>query len=289
MLAPMLAQRPQDPLVNAVLVRMTAAAGDKPRALELARQLALRHPDNLEVQLNTAQLATQFKDVELANGALNTALALAPDDAEVLATAARLYRAQGKSSRAAALFERAIALQNAPAPGHEAVLAAASGVEANPADLLSDRQATAGLKTASLQATPTRPFDYWRQELVVGKPRLVQVAGTEASKRDVESPGTAVTTAANVAAAKRADELLAATTPTGPNMNKELDEIRQSRSPELQAAAYSRQRNGAAGSSKLQQTSVPVELRFPVGDGKVGIQVTSVTLNAGNASVPAAG
>jgi hypothetical protein len=34
---------------------------------------------------------------------------------------------------------------------------------------------------------------------------------------------------------------------------------------------------------------VPVELRFPVGDGKVGIQVTSVTLNAGSAATPTAG
>jgi hypothetical protein len=117
----------------------------------------------------------------------------------------------------------------------------------------------------------------------------VQVAGTAAPKRDAESPAAAAATAANVAAAKRADDLLAAAPTPGPNMYKELDEIRQSRSPELQAAAYSRQRNGAAGSSKLQQTTVPVELRFPVGDGKVAIQVVAVALNAGTAATLAAG
>ena len=304
LLAPMLAQRPEDPLVNAVLVRMTAAAGDKRRALELARQLVTKHPENLEIQLSSAQLATQFKDVELANSALNTALALAPDDAEVLAAAARLYRAQGKSAQAATLFERAIALQNAPAPGHDAILAAANSVEANPADLLNDSQATLSLRAASLQSTPTRPLEYWRQELAQGKSGLVQVANTAptsstastgstattaASKREVESGAVTAATAANLAAAKRADDLLAAAPPPGPNMYKELDEIRQARSPELQAAAYSRQRNGAAGSSQLQQTTVPVELRFPVGEGKVGLQLTAVTLNAGTASAAAVG
>lgn len=292
LLAPTLAQRPEDPRVNAVLLRLTAAAGDKRQALALARQLVAKHPENLEIQLSTAQLATQFKDTELANGALTTALALAPDDAEVLATAARLYRTQGKSVQAAALFERAIALQNAPAPGHAEVLGASSSVEPNSADLLSERQATAGLKTTSLPTTPTRPLDYWHQAMAQDKSgpeqeaRATTAKTATAPKRGVESPAAA---SASLAAAKRADNLLAAAPPpVGPNMEKELDEIRQFRSPELRVATFSRQRNGSAGSSQLQQTIVPIELRFPVGEGKLSLQLTSVSLNAGTAPAPTA-
>ena len=60
-----------------------------------------------------------------------------------------------------------------------------------------------------------------------------------------------------------------------------LDEIRQDRAPEILVGAQYRQRNGSSGTSQLSDTETPVEIRFPLGDGKVALQVTPVWLNAG--------
>jgi Tfp pilus assembly protein PilF len=68
------------------------------------------------LQLNAAQIATQVKENTIAAASLTKALELAPDDVEVTAAAARMYRAQGRIAKAEQLFERAIALQGLPAP-----------------------------------------------------------------------------------------------------------------------------------------------------------------------------
>lgn len=291
LLAPMLAQRPNDPLANAVLARLTAAIGDKPRALELARQLAAKHPENVEIQLSAAQLATQFKDSELASTALKTAIALAPDDADVLSNAARLYRAQGKSAQAATLFERAIALQNAPAPGHDALLAATRAEAVDPDDLYSNRATPAWLQTAALDESPTAPVDYIRQNLSQAKPTTTRVVSTAFAGASTEPKRSATaTTFLAVAATAPTTEMESATDKrAAPTLRNELDEIRRARSPEVEVGVYNRKRSGVPGSSQLNLTELPVELRFPVGDGKVKVQLNRVTLNAGSPTNPAGG
>ena len=254
LLAPVLDKRPNDPLADAVLARLTASAGDKRGALELARKLVAKHPDNVNIQLSAAMLATRFKDTDLATTALQSALALGRDDAEVLAGAARLYRELGKSAQAGQLFERAIALQNAPAPGHQAVLAASSGARSNSADLLDARAEPAELLAAALRTPPTAPDDYWRSAQAQARPM------------------------------SEATTLAAVAPRTGPTMRAELDEIRAARSPELRVAAHTRKRNGKSGSSQLQQTEVPLELQLPVGDGKLMLRLNQLTLNAGEPS-----
>lgn len=291
LLAPMLAQRPNDPLANAVQARLTAAAGDKPRALELARQLAAKHPDNVEIQLSAAQLATQFKDSELASTALKAAIALAPDDADVLSSAARLYRAQGKSAQAATLFERAIALQNAPAPGHAALLAATRAEAVNPDDLYSNRATPAWLQTAALEESPTAPLDYMRQKLSQAKPTTTRLASTGfiGASTEPKRNATATTFLAVAATAPTAEMEAATDKRAAPTLRSELDEIRRARSPELGVGVHNRKRSGVSGSSQLQLMELPVELRFPVGEGKVKVQLNRVTLNAGSPTIPAGG
>ena len=281
LLGPLQLQRPVDPLGDAVLARLAMAAGDKRAGLETARSLAARHPDSVEIQLTAAQLAARFKDSELAAASLKTALGLAPDDAEVLARAARLYRDQGQSARAATLFERAIALQNAPAPGHQVDMAAAGEVAGDPAKLLDDRSGRAELQTAALLLPPTAPVDYWRSAPVKTTAALQQAATVP---RAVAGGKSATLLAATSAAATEGG---IPEQPAGPNLRNELDQIRQARSPEASAGLHGRQRSGVAGTSALRQTELPVELRLPLGEGKVKLQLTQVSLDAGSSATGA--
>jgi len=281
LLGPLQLQRPGDPLGDAVLARLAMAAGDKRAGLEIARSLAVRHLDSVEIQLTAAQLAARFKDTDLAAASLKIALSLAPDDAEVLARAARLYRDQGQSARAATLFERAIALQNAPAPGHQAVLAAAGELAGDPARLLDDRSGRAELQTAALRLPPTAPADYWRSAPVKTNAALQQAATAPRAVAGGKSTMLMVATSAPAIQDATVEQ------PAGPNLRNELDQIRQARSPEAGTGLQGRQRSGVAGTSALRQTELPVELRLPLGEGKVKLQLTQVSLDAGSSATRA--
>ncbi len=244
-LLPLLRQRPADPLAIAVQARWFAASGERKKALDLSGQLAEKYPDKVEFQLAAAQLAAQFKQPEQADKAIKAALALAPDDSELLASAARLYQAVGKSTQAAALFERAIALQNAPLPKPAALLVAAADNQ--------DAQGKvwpAWLPTTQLP--PTSPAAYLSNAQPA--PVLLMAAVSESAATEK---------------------------PSRRNLNKELDAIKQAHSPELRVGAQTLQRSGNAGSSQLKLSELPVELSYPVGEGKVMLQVTQVALNTG--------
>lgn len=283
LLGPLQLQRPGDPLGDAVLARLAIATGDKRAGLETARRLAAKHPDNIEIQLNTAQLAVRYKDGQLAAAVLKTALALAPDDADVLARAARLYRDQGQSVQAATLFERAIALQNAPAPGHQEVLAQRvpqiapidywRSARANATPVL--QQTEAALRAAG----PAQPVGLnLRNELDQFRP--VRSPEVLADLRDREGNGGTGTSALHQTELLFEMRLPSAQ-PVGPNLRNELDQIRQARSPEVLVGLHDRERSGVAGSSALRQSELLFELRLPLGEGKVKLQVTQVSLDAG--------
>ncbi len=261
-LQPLLTQRPDDVLAKAALARWLAASGDKPGALALARQLAMQYPGQIQVQLGAAQIAVQLKDAELAAKALQVATTLAPENSEVMATAARLYQAQGKSKQAEAFFERAISLQNAAANGIDAS-ATVTLAAADSSAPLNDVGGPIWLQPNNLQATPASPGEYWQQAL----PKL---------------PAQRASAATFAAAGDAANE------PAKPNLNAELNDLRQTRSPEVLLGAQIRQRSGSPGSSQLKVTELPLELRLPVGDGKLKLQVTPVSLDAG-AGVKASG
>ena len=110
-LAPLLQQRPDDPVANGLLARLYAAAGENAKAMEVARRLVQRNPDNVDTQLSAAQIATQAKDYSFADTAVQTAITLAPNDPDVIAAGAGIYRQQGKAGKAQDLYERAVALQ----------------------------------------------------------------------------------------------------------------------------------------------------------------------------------
>ena len=111
-LAPVLAESPDDPQVVGALARMYAQAGDYPQALGLYNRLLQKDPNNIETLLATASMATSAKEYNYAESTVNSALTIAPHNPEVLATAGRLYRAQGKTTKAAQYFAASISAQN---------------------------------------------------------------------------------------------------------------------------------------------------------------------------------
>ncbi len=110
-LLPLLAQRPDDTQANLLQARLLAASGKSENAVAIFKQLVQKNPDSVDVQLGAAQVGLQVNDSSYAELSIQNALALAPDDAQVSASAARLYSAEGKLSRAEELFERAVIIQ----------------------------------------------------------------------------------------------------------------------------------------------------------------------------------
>ena len=111
-LAPVLAERPNDPLVMGALARMYAANNDYVQAITLYNRLLEKDPNNLQLLLPAASLAISAKEYAYADSAIQIALVRAPNNPEVLTAAARLYRAQGKTSKATEYFTAAVAAEN---------------------------------------------------------------------------------------------------------------------------------------------------------------------------------
>lgn len=111
-LAPVLTERPNDPLVMGALARMYAANNDYVQAITLYNRLLEKDPNNLQLLLPAASLAISAKEYAYAESAIQIALVRAPNNPEVLTAAARLYRAQGKTSKATEYFTAAVAAEN---------------------------------------------------------------------------------------------------------------------------------------------------------------------------------
>ena len=65
------------------------------------------------------------------------------------------------------------------------------------------------------------------------------------------------------------------------DLRSNIREIEQSRAPEFSVGTVVRSRQGEGGMSRLTDTEVPMELKFGFGDGKLGLRLTPVLLNAG--------
>jgi hypothetical protein len=169
---------------------------------------------------------------------LTKALELAPDDVEVTAAAARMYRAQGRIAKAEELLQRAIALQGLPAPENPSDVSTGSPSRLAAGALLSERPNTPG--------------------------------GQSSNAFSVSGNG------------PTADPILVADnmTSTPMTMATELDLIKQERAPELLIGLQVRNRNGASGGGRLNDVEVPVEMRLPVGDGKLSLSATSPRLRS---------
>jgi len=242
-LAPLLIQRPNDPLVIGSLAAVYQSSGQNKKALDLYQQLIQKNPSNIDIQLSAARLALQMNNSEYVNARLQKVLTLAPKDPDVIASVARIYRDEGKTREAEALFERSLSLMTASANNSLAV---------NP-----NRQP--GTKQFTGNSVPTI-----KDSTVPLPASSVTVSSNNSSNTDAVFYQGSVTS--------ESQRLVMA----------DLNEIKQERSATATFGTQIRSRNGNSGTSKLTDIETPLEIRIPASDGKAIVQVTPVSLNAGS-------
>ncbi|MGJ7524215.1 cellulose synthase subunit BcsC-related outer membrane protein [Variovorax sp. GB1P17] len=122
-MAPVLAERPNDPQAMAALARLYSAARDEAQALALYQRILQRSPTDLDTLLAAAASASAQREHSEAENYVMAALKQAPDQSRVLAAAGRVYRNAGDSRkaeqylRAAVEADRQVATGGGFAPG----------------------------------------------------------------------------------------------------------------------------------------------------------------------------
>ena len=279
-LAPALAQRPNDPVAVGALARMYLANGNTDKAIELYKPLLAKSPDDPQLQIGMAQALSKAGDHRGAEKAADRALELAPNDAMVLASAAGIFRAQGRNAKAGELYARALALQ---APAKADANPFAGTVAANPFVGKSGQRSQSRLSEASPSQIP--------------QPAQVQIAALaaedEAPARGLSSNSLAMNDRAGGYDAQPLrrgfddDSRLAVARPQDPqeearkSMQTALDQIKQERSPRITQGVTIRTNDSESGLSKITDVETPLEISMPVGDDRIALRVTPVSLNAG--------
>ena len=300
-LAPALAERPQSSLAVSALARMYAASGEPGKALELYKPLVKREPENAQLWIGAADMAAQVHERDYAEDALERALKLAPGDPDVLSTAARVYRFQGRTGKAAELLKKLVAQEKRQETAAFVASTPASGQPRNPFAKSANSQSSQ-LATAIPTAVQSLPPSQTGQPIpstlahasraatvdpllaaptyVTADPSLnpdrvggygvpVAPASQEANPFAVEQAG--IDPRAGMSPAERA-----------------LDDVLQLRSGFVAQGLGVRGNDSESGLSNLTAVEAPFEVNIPIGDNRLAVRVTPVHLDAGSASGEAA-
>ncbi|MDR0280916.1 MAG: BCSC C-terminal domain-containing protein [Paucimonas sp.] len=282
-LAPALAQRPDDAQAVASLASMYLANRNPQKAVDLYQPLLASQGDNPEVQMGAALAYQQNGQGAKAQAAIERGLQLAPENPQVLTTAAGWYKDRGKLARAQELYAQALALQ-APKetyvdnPFGQAI--AANPFVGQPGQRKVSRLGDMALneipeparvqgkrRAAASQVREPEPFD---------EPVLLASRDDEPRQRRrtdaVEEPERAVVNPDPRAAIETA-----------------LSSVQEARSPQIKQGVTLRSNNGESGLSRITDVQTPLEISFPVGDDRMAVRVTPVSLNAGGLDVDDSG
>lgn len=306
-LAPTLAERPDDPLNIAALARLYAAAGDHGQALALYQQQLQRTPGDTDALVAAAGSAAAMRDLELAERYLQTALAQAPQSPDVLAAAGRVYRAAGKNRRAESYFKASLAaaarqsghLDNGLPAAPGARLAAGAGTF-NPFAGMNRGAPQGGLGStardlppavAALAGEADAPGLGGRRDAyadyaptpLMDADGLPAPVGAELDASAMVVPVGSRT--APGARRMRAGDGAARASSASQGVLGELRELRAESSSSLAVGAGYRSRDGEPGQGGLDDLQVPMEGRFAVGDGKLIVGVTPTLIDSGSPSL----
>ncbi|MFM9922973.1 cellulose synthase subunit BcsC-related outer membrane protein [Variovorax sp. H27-G14] len=116
-MAPVLAERPNDPQAMGALARMYSAARDETQALALYQRILQRNPTDLDTLLAAAGSASAQREHSEAENYVMAALKQAPDQSRVLAAAGRVYRNAGDSRKAEQYLRAAVDAERQVASG----------------------------------------------------------------------------------------------------------------------------------------------------------------------------
>lgn len=269
-LAPALAQRPQDPQAVSSLARMYLDNRNPAKAVELFTPLLRQYPDNADVQMGAAQAFVQAGDADKAERAVEKALQLAPQNPQILTSAAGYYRGRGKLAKAEQLYAQALALQ---APPEQNVLNPfGQAIAVNPFVGQPGQRKQSRLSETVLAEIPEPA-----QTQVSSRANEAFDAPVLLASRDSE-PG--------LRTASQATPQLATPAPVDPRaaLQTELDTIREARSPQIKQGVTFRSNDSESGLGKITDVEAPLEISFPVGDDRMALRVTPVSLNAGGVS-----
>lgn len=361
-MAPLVAERPNDPQVLAALARLYSAARDERQALALYQRILQRMPTDLDTLVAAAASASALREHGDAENYVAAALKQAPDQSSVLAAAGRVYRNAGDNARAEQ-YLRAAVQAGARAASGPALASAQGGGMAMPAgnpfagmtgsNAAAAASPFAGMQRVAMPAAMAYPVAYPMSNQAVypalypgappGFPLQAQATmqpdmpwggPSQTSAQRTAPVGTAPRTAAErrraaaaigkssaspqVAQARpfqpippsyqqavqpyppvpqayppvaqqqgasaagglwRTDRRASAA-PVDPVL-AELQALEADRSPTLSAGTVFRTRAGESGLSKLSDMQIPIEARFPVGNGKIVVGATPTFLDAG--------
>ncbi|MGV8960520.1 MAG: cellulose synthase subunit BcsC-related outer membrane protein [Stenotrophomonas sp.] len=306
-LAPALAEQPQDPRNIAALARLYAAAGDNAQALALYQQQLQLAPDDLDAMVAAAGSAAAMRDMGMAEQYLERALKQAPESPEVLAAAGRVYRAAGKNRRAESYFRASLAaaargagqLDNGyPAASRAGVASVAGGFNpfsgltaggSRPVALRNEGlpMSTTAMRLAAMplpQEAASLPGAVAYPPLIEGDglPAPVYASGADAAG-SLPRPiaGSRQVPSASRPATRNTALGPLPTTNTGNAVLDELRALKAESSSSLAVGAGYRARAGEAGMGQLDDLQVPMEGNFALGDGKLRVAITPVVLDAG--------
>jgi Tfp pilus assembly protein PilF len=349
--APVLAERPEDPKVLAALARLYAAARDEKQALALYQRVLQRSPTDLDTLLAAAASASALREHGDAESYVMAALKQAPDEARVLTAAGRIYRNAGDSRKAEQYLRAAVQAESrlaagpgmgpgapgglppsnpfagmtggapsaalplpvaggggnpfaqpgmqpgmqpvayaaaypaAPAnfnpPGQPYPVAAASGAvpwptAAHPAAEAPGARRRRGSEPAGARNTRTPAANAAPQQAPAYIPQPLQSYPVPGAAPVAPVYAQAPTSSPSWNAPLRAQQ------PPADSAAAALREIESERSVSLTAGTVLRNRAGEPGLSRLTDFEIPIEARFPVGDGKIVVGVTPTVLDAGS-------
>ncbi|MFV3383261.1 cellulose synthase subunit BcsC-related outer membrane protein [Pseudomonas sp. NY15354] len=269
-LAPALAQRPDDAQAVSSLARMYLDNRNPQKAVELFAPLLRQQPDNADVQMGAAQAFLAAGDAGKAEDAVEKALQLAPQNPQILTSAAGYYRGRGKLAKAEQLYAQALALQ---APQEKEVLNPfGQAIAANPFVGQPGQRKQSTLSETALTEIPepAKVQVAARQQAAFDAPVLV-------ASRDAE-PGLRSSSADLVASS---DSAPAQVDPRA-SIERELEQIRDSRSPQLKQGVTYRGNDSESGMGKITDVETPLEISMPWDDNRVALRITPVSLNAGS-------
>ncbi|WMJ67795.1 cellulose biosynthesis protein BcsC [Stenotrophomonas sp. 24(2023)] len=294
-LAPALAEHPDDPRNIAALARLYSAAGDHGQALALYQQQLQRSPGDVDALIAAAGSAASLRDMDTAETYLQQALAKAPDSPDVLAGAGRVYRAAGKNRRAESYFKASLAAAarqsgyaDAGLPrSRNAALAGGAGTF-NPFAGMNRGVASRALRGSDAPLPPAvealasgggysasaAPLPGTPQAPLFDASGLPEPAASHA-------PALVDTLPVPGQSARSRRPAPAAAAPASQGVLAELRDLKAENSSSIAVGASYRSRDGQPGQGKLDDLQVPLEARFAVGDGKLIVAVTPAVLDAG--------
>ena len=300
-LAPALAERPQSSLAVSALARMYAASGEPGKALELYKPLVKREPENAQLWIGAADMAAQVHERDYAEDALERALKLAPGDPDVLSTAARVYRFQGRTGKAAELLKKLVAQEKRQETAAFVASTPASGQPRNPFAKSANSQSSQ-LATAIPTAIQSVPPGQAGLDIV---PPFAQASGTATVDPLLAAP-TYVTADPSLnpdrvggygvpvaPASQEANPFAVEQAGIDPRAGmspaeRALDDVLQLRSGFVAQGLGVRSNDSESGLSNLTAVEAPFEVNIPIGDNRLAVRVTPVHLDAGSASGEAA-